>query len=160
MKNDAGSVSEKETVPDTSAEISVGDDVLGGKGVEANTVGAIHESPETNNVDNTVGAIHESPETNNIDNVEGDTDMNTKEAIMNTFLGSGRPSGDECAEKPDIIDLAFKAKYMAFYAGFTPNHMMLDMQKERSEIIVSGEGEDGKVYEIEFSVSDPMYFSR
>ena len=165
-----------EDVTETSAEKSVGDDVLGVPTFEANTVGAIHETPKTDHNDN----------------VEGDTDMNT-------FLGSGRSSGDECADeeignggisglfnntkgaraheaymatseensgvaadaaKTDLIDLAFKARYMAHDAGFEPDHLMIDTSEVRDEIIVSGKGSDGKVYEIQFSVTDPMYFSR
>ena len=175
---DSGTVSKKETV-DTSDKRNTDSDIM----TEVNTIGTIHETPETDNNDN----------------VEGDTGMNT-------FLGSGRPSGDECADeeignggisglfkntkgaraheaymatfeensgvtegnsgtdgeaaKSDLIDLAFKARYMAHDAGFEPDHLMIDTSEVRDEIIVSGKGSDGKVYEIQFSVTDPMYFSR
>lgn len=62
--------------------------------------------------------------------------------------------------RPDIFDLVFKARYMAIDAGFEPTHMVLDLRDIRSDIIVSGEDADGKVYELHFSVSDPSKFPK
>lgn len=61
-------------------------------------------------------------------------------------------------KKPDIYDLMYEAKYMASGRGFEPDHIRIDVDDVRSEVIVSGKGSDGKVHEIRYSVTDPIYF--
>ncbi len=52
---------------------------------------------------NTVGAIHESPDTHEEDKKENN-DMDTNERIMNTFLGSGRPEAENSNNENDTYD--------------------------------------------------------
>ena len=58
----------------------------------------------------------------------------------------------------DIVDLAYKAKWIAADLGFAPNHLMIDCGDVRNDIIVSGKATDGKVHEIHYSVTDAAKF--
>ena len=63
--------------------------------------------------------------------------------------------------KPDrLYGLMIDARCLAIGRGFEPNHIRIDMDEIRSEIIVSGKGTDGKVHEIQYSVTDPIYFEK
>lgn len=60
----------------------------------------------------------------------------------------------------DIVDLAYKAKFMAIDLGFTPDHLIVELRNVRDDISISGKDADGKVYEIRFSVTDPAKFPK
>ena len=57
-------------------------------------------------------------------------------------------------EAHGIIDLAIRANSLARTFGFVPEHMSVDTDDIRQEIIVSGTDSLGKVYELQFSVTD------
>ena len=60
----------------------------------------------------------------------------------------------------DIVDLAYKAKWIADDLGFTPDHLVVDVRDVRTDIIVSGKGSSGKMYEVQLSVTDPSKFPK
>lgn len=62
--------------------------------------------------------------------------------------------------RPDIVDLAYKAKFMANDLGFTLDHLMVDLGNVRDDISISGKDAHGKVYEIRLSVTDPAKFPK
>ena len=97
-----------------------------------------------------------------IDNNKGDTEMEkTTENAPVTYSHIGPGSAPTKAastteDKPDVLKLAAHAHSMATMVGFVPDHMVLDTNEIRNELRVSGAGADGKVYELELSVTDKV----
>jgi hypothetical protein len=66
----------------------------------------------------------------------------------------------EEVKEPLIYTLMREASWLARGVGFEPNHIRVDTDEIRSEVIISGKGADGMVHEIQYSVTNPIYFEK
>lgn len=92
-------------------------------------------------------------------NDKGDTTMEKATETPTKCIGEGiNNPREECCTKSvnPILTLAARASRLADVVGFSPDHMIVDTNEVRESIRISGCGADGKVFELELTVTDPQ----